>query len=165
MRQFQMVVVEPDDKKIKIDWRKIWKRNAEKTLGVIKNPYPANYGIKGIKEMIKGLKNISFQNNKELAEFLIRYEMTLKLGVGFRRDAAAFLAGQASLLKNNNLSRGSLAFLESAHLFREGMNLIHYWLKRHPEQAEDARKALIGILERIVDSEQRGAQFLLEASK
>lgn len=164
-RQFQMVVVQPDDKKIKIDWKKIWKRNAEKTLGFIKNPYPAHYGISGIKEMIKGLKSASFQDSKKLSRLLARYEITFKLGVGFRRDAAAFLAGQASLSKDNNLSHASLAFLESAHLFREGMNLINYWLKNHPQQAEDARKALIEILEKVVDSEQRGAHFLLEASK
>ncbi|MFQ6069828.1 MAG: C39 family peptidase [Candidatus Aminicenantales bacterium] len=169
MRQFQMVVLEPKNPEIKINWKDIWKRNAQKTLGIIKNPYPAYYGLEGIKELIKDLKNISIKDNKKLSEFLRGFKMTFEIGVGFRRNAASFLSGQASLSNDKNLIQASIAFRESAHLFREGLVLINNWInnrvKKYPEGADDVRKALIDTLEKIVNSEQRGAEFLLEASK
>lgn len=164
MRQYQMVVIEPADRKIDIDWKKIWKRNSKKTLGIIKNPFPANYGVDGIKEMVKDLKQIINKNNDKNLELVKRYDICFKLGVGFRRNAATFLAGQASILKDSNISLASQAFLESAHHFREGFNLIN-WLKNHPEEYKNVENEIIMILEKIIASEKKGAKFLSKASK
>lgn len=164
MRQYQMVVIEPVNRKIDIDWKKIWKRNSEKILGIIKNPFPANYGIDGIKEMIKDLKQIINQNNDQNLEILKRFDICFKLGAGFRRNTATFLAGQASILKDGNIRLASQAFLESAHQFREGFNLIN-WLKTHPEEYINVGNEIIMILEKIIASEKKGAEFLSNASK
>lgn len=164
MRQYQMVIIEPAERKIDIDWKKIWKRNSGKTLGIITNPFPSNYGINGIDEMIKDLKQMINQNNEQNLEILKKYDMCFELGVGFRRNAATFLAGQASILKDSNIGFASQAFLESAHQFREGFNLIN-WLKTHPEEYMNVGNEIILILEKIIASEKKGAEFLLKASK
>ncbi len=164
MRQFQMIVIEPDDKKPKIKWQAIWKRNAEKTLGLVKNDYPGYYGIAGLQEMQKSIEAVSTQNNEQHGNILENLEMTFELGVGFRRDAAAFLAGQASVLQNRNLSKASSKFLESAHLFGEGLNLLR-WFKKHPEKQSQVQKEITQIVRRIIDSEKSAAGFLLKASQ
>jgi hypothetical protein len=162
MRQFQMVVIEPDDKKHKINWQAIWKRNAEKTLGLVKNDYPGYYGIAGLQEMLKSIEAVSAQNNGQEGNILENLEMTFEIGVGFRRDAAAFLAGQASLSQNLNLSKASSKFLDSAHLFNEGMSLLR-WFKKHPEKQSQVQNEIIQIVRRIIDSEKSAAEFLLKA--
>jgi len=164
IRQFQMIVIEPDDKKPKIKWQVIWKRNAEKTLGLIKNNYPGYYGIAGLQEMLKSIEAVSTQNKGQQGNILENLEMTFELGVGFRRDAAAFLAGQASVLQNRNLSKASSKFLESAHLFGEGLNLLR-WFKKHPEKQSQVQKEISQIVRCIIDSEKSAAGFLLKASQ
>lgn len=44
------------DKKPQINWKDIWKRNAEKTLGLLRNDYPGHYGISGLQEAVKLIK-------------------------------------------------------------------------------------------------------------
>ncbi len=164
MRQYQMVIIEPANRKMDIDWKKIWKRNSDKTLGLITNPFPSHYGIDGIDAMIKDLKQMINQKNEQNLEILKKYEMCFELGVGFRRNAATFLAGQASVLADINIRRASQAFLESAHQFREGLNLIR-WFKTHPEEYTNVGNKIITILEKIKSSEKKGAEFLSMASE
>ncbi|MBU1014512.1 MAG: hypothetical protein KKG99_16055 [Bacteroidetes bacterium] len=166
MRQYQMVIVESKDKNININWKEIWKRNAEKTLGLIKNTYPAYYGIDGISKMIKDLKISINQDISKSIEIVKNYEMCFSLGTGFRRNAASFLSGQASILNNDNLRLASLEFLKSAHYFRQGYNLIN-WFKKNYDQAkgDQALNEFLEILDNIVECERNGANYLLEASK
>jgi hypothetical protein len=94
------------------------------------------------------------------------FEMCFKLGEGFRRDAAAFLGGQASLANNEHLRSAAAAFLESAQYFRKGLNLVG-WMKDRAGalKAEEILREFIGIFEEIVKSEMAGAEFLLKAAK
>ncbi len=164
MRQYQMIIVEPADRKMDVDWKTLWKRNSEKTLGIMTNPFPSHYGIHGIDEMIKDLKQMINQKNEQNIETLKKYNLCFELGVGFRRNAATFLSGQASVLSDINIRRASQAFLESAHQFREGLNLLN-WFKTHPEEYTNVGNEIITILEKIKSSEKKGAEFLLNASK
>lgn len=166
MRQYQIVVIEPKDKKININWKRIWKRNAEKTLGSIKDKYQAFYGIDGMNEIIKDLNAISAKNISKSIEIIKNYEMCFKLGIGFRRDAAAFLAGQASTMIDNDLRLASIEFMKSAQYFRKGYNLI-YWFKNNYDQkkGEQAISEFIEIFEKIVECEIAGSTYLLKASK
>lgn len=100
MRQYQMVIIESKGKNIQINWKDIWKRNAEKTFGTIKNTFPAYYGIEIINEMIKDIKTLINQDMTKANKVVNNYAMFLKLGTGFRRDASSFLAGQASVLND-----------------------------------------------------------------
>jgi len=162
MRQFAVIVIEPVDKKAKIDWKVIWKRNAEKTLGLIQDKYPGNYGISGLQEMANSINAASSQNTGQDAKILENLEMTFELGVGFRRDAATFLAGQASVLKDENLSKASNKFLESAHRFGEGLSLLRSF-KGHPEKLSEVEKGMVQIIQQIIDSEKSAANSLLDA--
>jgi hypothetical protein len=166
LRQYQMVVVEPGDTKSAIDWKAVWKRNAEKTLGLVKSDYPAFYGIDGIKKIVEDVKYYAEKDAGKGVEFIKNFEMCFKLGEGFRRDGAAFLGGQASVMKDKNLQSASIAFLNSANYFRKGFNLIG-WIKDHSGvlKAEDVLREFIGIFEDIVKNEIAGAEFLLKASK
>lgn len=166
MRQYQIVVIESKDKTINIKWKGIWKRNAEKTFGSIKNPFQAFYGIDGMNEIFKDLNAISDKDLSKSIEVIKNYEMCFKLGIGFRRDAASFLAGQASSLNDKNLSLASLEFMKSAHYFRKGFNLIN-WFKNNYEQkkGDQAINEFIEIFEKIVECETKGATYLLMASE
>lgn len=162
-RQFQMVVVQPDTKQPKIDWKKIWKRNAEKTLGTDADAYLNYSGIKGMRSLADGIKNHFNQNEQKFSETLRNFELTFQLGVGFRRNASAFLSGQGVALNNPNLSGASKCFLESAHLFRKGYNLLT-WLRSHPDQQTTVEKELVEIILKIIGSEEKAANFLLKAA-
>jgi len=165
MRQYQMVIIEPEDKKINIDWKEVWKRNAEKTLGRIKNPYPAIYGIDGIAEMTKDIENSIKQNIPQSVAIIKNCEMCFKLGVGFRRNAAAFISGQAAVFNEKNLSLASKEFLRSANYFRKGINFIN-WLKINSEQELNGQTLyeFVEILKQIIECEKNGADYLLKAS-
>jgi len=165
-RQYQMVIIEPKDKRINVDWKQIWKRNAEKTLGIIENQFPGYYGINGINEIIKDLKiNINQDISKNVG-IVKNFELCFKLGIGFRRDAAAFLSGQASNLNDGNLRFASIEFLKSANYFQQGYNLINWFNNNYePDKCNQALYEFIKILENIVECERNGANYLLEASK
>lgn len=166
MRQYQIVVIEPKDKTININWKVIWKRNAEKTLGSIKNQFQTFFGIDGMNEIIKDLNEISGKNISKCIEIIKNYEMCFKLGIGFRRDAAAFLAGQASTMIDNNLRLASIEFMKSAQYFHKGYNLID-WFNNNYEQksGEQAISEFIEIFEKIVECEIEGSTYLLKALK
>jgi len=166
MRQYQMVIIEPADKKININWKEVWKRNAEKTLGIIKNPFQAYYGIDGITEIIQDINTSINQDISKSIEVVKNYEMCFKLGIGFRRDAAAFLAGQASILNDKNLRLASIEFLKSAQYFRKGHNLINWFINNYEqEKGLQALNEFVKILENINKCERNGSTYLLQASK
>ncbi|MCP4901812.1 MAG: hypothetical protein GY906_33020 [bacterium] len=156
------LVLKPADKKKPIDWRVIWTKNASKTLGKIKDPYPAHYGIDGLAVLIGDLNTKSFASDKELAAFLYQLEGLFYLGTGFRREAAAFLAGQASITNNQHLVGAAISFRESAHTFRSGYNLI-LDLKKDPSLAKGTRTQVLRLLHSLMASETRGANRLLAA--
>ena len=165
MFEYAMVVVKPGKTLKKINWSKVWERNANKTLGIEKNQLPAQYGIAGIKGLIKELKDKQNLNTKQKYNYLTtKFRYTFFLGVGFRRNAASFLAGQASTLNNPDLSSASRAFLESAHLYKAGKELFK-WLKRNPQEVDKTLNGYVDILEKLYISEKKGAEYLLKAGK
>lgn len=161
---YHCVVVTPSEKKSDIDWKKIWKRSAEKTLGTEKNPYPAEYGFEGIHALLKDMKVAEFKTEDEMIKYLLNFEGVFFLGAGFRREAAAFLAGRASADNHSALLEAAIAFRESAHLFRRGYNLV-LLLKKDPSKASIVKKGYTDILEKIAEFEKSGANALFEAAK
>jgi len=163
-RQFQIVVVQPETKQLKIDWKEIWKRNAEKTLGTDVGAYLDYTGVKGMKKLAEGLKTHFGQNEQQFLATLQNFELTFELGVGFRRDASSFLAGQAAAMNDTSLSAASRCFLGSAYLFKKGYSLLR-WLKDHPDDQPMVEEELVEIILKIAEIEEKGASFLFEASK
>ncbi len=158
-----LVITQPEEKK-EIDWKAVWKRSAEKTLGIEKNPYPAAYGIEGINILLEDLKAVQFESEEEKANYLLNFEGVFFLGTGFRREAAAFLAGRASADNNPDLRDAAIAFRESAHLFRRGYNLV-LLLKEDRAKADIVKKGYYDILKKIAGFEKKGAEALLAAAK
>lgn len=162
-RQFQMAVVQPGDKKRSIDWKRIWKRNAQKTLGTDADAYGAFSGVKGIRSLAAAFKNRFARDEKGFREVLKNFQWTFPIGVGFRRNASAFLAGQAAAMNNPHLARASRCFRQSAYLFKEGESLMRH-LQKHPEKQAELVKAIVAVLLDIAKVEERAAGFLLKAA-
>lgn len=160
---YHCVVLTPNEKETKIDWKQIWRRSAGKTLGTVKNPYPAKYGVEGIQALIEDMKKKEFKDEEEKVKYLLGFEGTFFLGTGFRREAAAFLAGQASAMESDALLKASNAFRQSSHLFRAGYNLV-LLLKKDSSKAEIVKKGFLDLLAKITIFEERGADALLEAA-
>jgi len=165
MRQFQIVIVEPGNREVNINWQEIWKRNAGKTMGTIKGQFPAFYGVDGINEVIKDIRNVLDNDITKSVEIVRNFEMCFRLGTGFRRNAAGFLSGQASVLKDENLTLASEEFLKSALYFQEGYNLIGWFINSYDhDKSILALNEFVRILEKIAECEENGAGYLLNAS-
>jgi len=161
---YHCLVVTPGVKKPVVDWNSIWTRNAQKTLGIVKNKYPAQYGIEGIKATIEDIKTRKFANEKALHKYLSSFEGTFYLGCGFRREAAAFLAAQAYSMNSPDLLKAAVAFRKSAYLNRAGYKLIQ-WLQSNGSRVKNVKKMVTEIFEKLICTEKKGAEYLLKAAK
>jgi hypothetical protein len=161
---YHCLVITPPTENKAIDWKAVWKRNAEKTLGTDKNPYPAEYGLEGIHILLEDMNTIQFETDEEKINYLLNFEGVFFLGTGFRREAAAFLAGWASADNNLALQDAAIAFRELAHLYRRGYNLV-LLLKKDKTKADIVMKGYVAILEKIAEFEKKGADALLVAAK
>jgi hypothetical protein len=160
---YKCVVLSPVQSKPVIDLKTIFKRNAEKTLGILKDSYPAEYGLEGLSKLIQDMEMIQFKENKERVNYLLNFEGLFFLGTGFRREAAAFLAGQASISPNKALSKAAIAFRKSAQHFREGYNLL-LKLKTDHLLSTAIHQGYLAILKEIADWEKKGAEALIAAA-
>jgi len=160
---YHCIVVRPTTRRIAIDWKAVWRRSADKTLGRIQDPYPALYGLKGLRVLIDDCRQASFDTDDERTVFLMNFEGLFFLGSGFRREAAAFLAGAAAITNDGALTEASRAFRDSTHLCRRGYNLL---LKLREKQVDAAlvHRAVLDLLEKFHDAEKRGAEALMRAS-
>ncbi len=163
-RQFQMVVVRPKTKEQKIEWKGIWERAAQKTLGVATGDYPNYSGIKGLQTLSQSIEKHFGQDEQKFRQTLHNFKTTFELGVGFRRNASAFIAGYAAATNDTNLSSAARCFRTSAHLFRKGENLLK-WSREHQEEQSQVEKEIVGIIKQIIKNEEAAANFLLKVSE
>jgi hypothetical protein len=164
-RQFQMVVVEPADKEPRIDWKKVWKRNALKTLGTDDGAFQDYSGVRGMRKLAGAIRNrFGHSEDKQFRKTLLNFYGTFQIGVGFRRNASAFLAGHAAALGDESLMGAARCFRKSAHEFRKGENLLKL-LRRDPEKLVEVQNETAEILLRIAGIEEKAAGLLLQVAK